>query len=363
MIPFGNLKKHYSLIKSNIDKAISDVLQGGWFILGETLKSFEKEFAEYCGKKYGVGVGNGTDALLLALKAYGIKQGDEVISVPNTAIPTISAIVSSGAKPVFVDVGEDYLIDVNKIEAAITEKTKAIMPVHLYGQVCDMEPILKIAEKYNLHVIEDCAQSHGAEYKEKKSPIGETGCFSFYPSKNLGAFGDAGMIVTDNEDLAKKLRMLRDYGKSERNSAKLHGYNSRLDDIQAAILSVKLKYLDMWNNERRKIAFIYDILLKNNFKIPIENKNNKHVYHLYVIKTDKRDELQNFLKNKGIGSVIHYPIPIHLQPAYEYLGYKEGDFPKAEQYASEILSLPIFPELENEEIQEVVKVIKEFFEN
>jgi len=290
MILFGNLKKHYYSIKTDIDKAISEVLESGWFILGEKLNLFEKEFAGYCGKKYGVGVGNGTDALLLALKAYDIKQGDEVITVPNTAIPTVSAIISSGAKPVFVDVCEDYLMDVNQIEKVITEKTKVIMPVHLYGQVCDMEPILKIAKKYNLYVIEDCAQAHGAEYNGKRAPIGETGCFSFYPSKNLGAFGDAGMIVTDNEDLARKLRMLRDYGKSERDVVKIHGNNSRLDDIQAAILSTKLKYLDIWNNERRKIAFIYDILLKNNFKIPIENKGNKHIYHLYVLRHKKRDE-------------------------------------------------------------------------
>ncbi len=363
MIPFGDLKRQYFSLEKEIDKAVKKVNSRGWFILGEEGREFEKEFSEYCGEKYGIGVASGTDALIIVLKALGIWEGDEVITVPNTAIPTVSAIVSSGAKPVFVDIREDYLIDPGKIEKSITKKTKAIMPVHLYGQACDMEHILEIAGSYGLAVIEDCCQAHGTEYKKKKVPIGEIGCFSFYPSKNLGANGDGGMIITSDDKLEEKLRMLRDYGQKEKFKTEIHGMNSRLDEIQASILRIKLPYLDKWNKKRRKIAFFYNSELKNLVKIPDEYKRNNHIYHLYVIRTDKRDNLQKFLKEKEIGTAIHYPIPLHLQPAYSFLGYKEGDFPNAEKYAKEILSLPCFPELKNKEMGEIATSIKEFFHN
>jgi dTDP-4-amino-4,6-dideoxygalactose transaminase len=360
MILFGDLKKQYLGIKREVDVAVNRVLESGWFILGAEQENFEKEFSEYCNKKYAIGVGNGTDALFLALKALNIGEGDEVISVANTAIPTISAIIATGAKPVLIDIGEDYLIDVFKIERAINAKTKAIIPVHLYGQACDMDSILKIAERNNLYVIEDCAQAHGAEYKGKKVPIGDIGCFSFYPSKNLGAFGDAGMILTDNDELKNKLKLLHNYGQSGTYISEINGYNSRLDEIQAAILRVKLKHLDEWNDKRRKIAEIYNEQLQGVTK-PKKNEWNNHVFHLYAIRTKKREQLIKHLKENGIGAKIHYPAPIHLQPAFKNLGYKEGDFPETERVAKEILSLPMFPELENNEISEIIKCINDFF--
>jgi len=360
MVTFGNLKRNYFSIKKEIDEAAERVLNSGWFILGKELESFEKEFANYCGKKYGVGVGNGTQALELALKSFDIGKGDEVITVPNTSPFTALGIIESGAKPVFVDIGEDYLIDVKKIEKAITEKTKAIMPVHLYGQACDMAPIIEIAEKHNLVIIEDCCQAHGAEYEGKKVPVSNIGCFSFYPSKNLGAFGDAGIIVTNNEKAAEKIRILRNGGQKIRDDVQVIGINSRLDEIQSAILRAKLKYLNKWNEKRREIAKNYNAELKNFAELPIENKNGKHVYHLYVIRNEKRDELKRYLAEMEIETGIHYSIPLHLEKAFSYLGYKEGDFPKTEKYAREILSLPMYPELTEEEIGKIIKTIKEF---
>lgn len=361
-IPFGDLKRQYLSLKKEIDNTISCVLEKGWFILGQEVEKFEQEFADYCGKRYGIGVGNGTDAVFLTLLALNIKEGDEVITVANTAIPCISAIVASKARPVFVDVGEDYLIDVNKIEEKITNRTRAIMPVHLYGQVCDMHKILEIAEKHNIPTVEDCCQAHGAEYKGKKCPIGDIGAFSFYPSKNLGCFGDGGMILTNNKELAEKLKMIRNYGQSDKYNAKIHGHNSRLDEMQAAILRIKLSYLDKWNEKRRNIASYYNSKLKNDkiFDIPLEKEDRKHIYHLYVVRTDKRNELRDYLKENNIGTDIHYPIPLHLQEAYKYLGYKEGELPNTEKYSKEILSLPIFPELTDEEIERVFETIIKF---
>ncbi|MBT3404888.1 DegT/DnrJ/EryC1/StrS family aminotransferase [archaeon] len=353
MVKFGNLKRNYLSIKDEINEAVMRVLEKGWFVLGEEGTKFEEEFSNFCGKEFGVGVNSGTDALKLALKAINIQQGDEVITVPNTAIPTVMAIIEAGAKPVFVDVGEDYLIDVSKIENAITPKTKAIMPVHLYGQVCEMKTILRIAERNNLKVIEDCAQAHGAEYKGKRVPIGNIGCFSFYPSKNLGAYGEGGMIITNEEKVCEKLKLLRNYGQSSRYDAKILGLNSRLDEVQAAILRVKLKHLEGWNEQRRKYAQKYNQNLNEIIKIPKENLFNKHVYHLYVIALKNRKEIMENLKREGIDTGIHYPIPLHLQEAFNYLNYKAGDFPVAEKNSKEILSLPIFPELEESEISEV----------
>lgn len=359
MIPFVDLSRDKKL-NEEIKRACSRVIDNGWFILGPELEKFEGEFAKYCGKNNCIGVGNGTDAITIALRAYDIGKGDEVITVPNTAIPTVAAIINSGAKPVLVDVGDDFLMNPSLIEKAITPKTKAIIPVHLYGQACDMDKILKIAGKNNLKAIEDCAQAHGAEYYGKKVPIGEIGCFSFYPSKNLGCYGDGGAIVTDAKEIEEKTKQLRNYGQVDRYHARIHGQNSRLDEIQSAILQTRLEHLDEFNQSRRKNAIRYDSLLENLVETPIERNGNYHVYHLYVIKTGKRDELANCLKEKGIGTAIHYPIAIHLQEAYKSLGYKEGDFPRAEKYSKEILSLPMFPDLKIEEIKEVCDAIKSF---
>lgn len=361
MIALGDLKRNYFKIYEEIDSVIKDVLEKGWFVLGKQGELFEKEFAGYCGRSYGIGVNSGTDALKLVLKAIGIKKDDEVITVPNTAIPTAMAIVEAGAKPVFVDVGEDYLIDASKIENVITPKTKVIMPVHLYGQACDMDAISEVAKKNNLFVIEDCAQAHGAEYRGMKVPIGDAGCFSFYPSKNLGAFGEGGMIVTNNKELSDKLKLLRNYGQSTKYDADILGSNSRLDEIQAAILRVKLKYLHEWNEQRRKIASKYNSNLKEIVKTPLENPLAKHVYHLYVIRTEKRNFVLEELKKRGIGTGIHYPIPLHLQKAFKYLGYKKGDFPIAEKFSEEILSLPMFPELTGKEVEKICSIIKDLY--
>jgi len=367
MIPFVDLKAQYDSIKDEINEAIQDVLNNTSFIMGEELIRFEEEFASFCCRKYAIGVANGSDALILALKACGIGEGDEVITVPNTFIATTEAITRVGGKVVFVDIDpKTYTIDVSKTEEKITEKTKAIIPVHLYGQSADMEPIMELAKKYNLKIIEDAAQAHGAEYKGKKvGSIGDTGCFSFYPGKNLGAYGDAGMITTNNEEIAEKVKLLRNHGRTTKKyEHEIEGYSSRLDNLQAAILRVKLKYLNQWNSMRRKNARKYNELLNNINGIitPYEADYAKHVYHLYVIRTEKgRDKLREELKSKGIAAGIHYPIPLHLQPAYNYLGYKRGDFPITEKASQEILSLPIFAELTGEQICETYQSIIDYY--
>jgi len=360
-IPFNDLTRQYKSIEGKLNRVLKDVLKSGWFILGKNVETFEKDFANYVGKKYGIGVASGTDALFLSLLACDIKAGDEVITVPNTAIPTIAAISATGAKPVLVDVNQFYTLDTAKIEEKISSKTKAIIPVHLYGQPCQMDPILKIAKRHNILVIEDCAQAHGAEYKGKKLPAGDIGCFSFYPTKNLGAYGDGGIIVTDNERLSRKLKLLRNYGETKRFTHIIKGYNSRLDEIQAAILRIKLKHLDRWNRKRRRIAKLYNELLSDLVATPQEDKNSKHVYHLYVVRTEKRNELKDFLFSRGIGTNIHYPIPVHLQKGYSDLRYKKGSLPKCEKYSKEILSLPIFPELKEKEIEYICESVREFF--
>ena len=365
MIPFVDLKAQYDSIKDEIDEAIQNVLNNTSFIMGEELKKFEVEFAIFCDVKHAIGVANGSDALILALRACGIGEGDEVITVPHTFISTAEAISNVGGKVVFVDIDpKTYTIDVSEIEEKITEKTKAIIPVHLYGQPADMAPIMRLAKKYNLRVIEDTAQAHGAEYKGKKvGSIGDVGCFSFYPGKNLGAYGDAGMVVTNNERIAKKIKLLRNHGRiTKKYEHDIEGYSSRLDNLQAAILSVKLRYLNKWNESRRRNAKKYNELLNNIDGIitPYEAEYAKHVYHLYVIKVEKegRDKLREELNSKGIATGIHYPIPLHLQTAYSYLGYKEGDFPITEKASQEILSLPMFAELSDEQIMEICYWIK-----
>lgn len=359
MIPFSALNRDAAL-NDRIKAACSRVIDSGWFIMGPELERFEKSFADYCKRRYAIGVGNATDAITITLNALGVGRGDEVITAVNTAIPTIAAIVNSGATPRLVDVNDFYLMNPENIEAAITPRTRAIIPVHLYGQSCDMHTIETIAQENNLKVLEDCAQAHGAEFLGKRVPILGTGCFSFYPSKNLGCYGDGGAIVTDDEDLAKKVKLLRNYGQSDRYHAKIHGQNSRLDEMQAAILSERLALLESFNKLRRDNAEVYNCLLENLVVTPKENPENKHVYHLYVVRSDKRDALAEHLKQKQIGTAIHYPIPIHLQEAYSDLGYKPGDFPNAEKFAGEILSLPMFPGLKLNEIHHVAEAIREF---
>lgn len=363
MIPLVDLKKQYYSIEDAVGRAIKQVLERGWFILGQNVERFEKEFSSYCGAKFAVGVGSGTEALHLALLACGIEQADEVITVPNTAVPTICAIFFASAKPVFVDIDPHiYTIDISKIKEKITHKTKAILPVHLYGHPADMDPIIEIAQKYNLKVIEDASHAHGAEYKSRKvGSIGDVGCFSFYPTKNLGAFGDGGMIVTNDKAIAEKIRLLRNYGQIKKDKYLIKGYDSRLDEIQAAILRVKLKKLDEWNESRRRNAQIYNRLLnKNRLNLPIEKDYVKHVYYLYVVRYKFRDKLREFLKSKDIETLIHYPTPVHLQEAYKDLGYKRGDFPVTEEYANEIISLPIYSELQENQIKTIVEAINEF---
>ncbi len=368
MIPFVDLKSQYDSIKDKIDEAIQNVLNNTSFIMGEELKKFEEEYALFCDVKYAIGVANGSDALILALKACSIGEGDEVITTPHTFIATAEAISNVGGKIVFVDIDpKTYTIDISKIKEKINERTKAIIPVHLYGQFSDMEPIMELAKKYNLKIIEDAAQAHGAEYKgEKVGSIGDVACFSFYPGKNLGAYGDAGMITTNDGEIAEKVKLLRNHGRiTKKYEHEIEGYSSRLDNLQAAILRVKLKYLNEWNDMRRSNAKKYNELLSNIDGIitPYEADYAKHVYHLYVIRTEKgRDKLREELKSKGIATGIHYPIPLHLQPAYRSFEFKEGDFPVTEKASQEILSLPMFAELNDEQIEEIVELIKKFKE-
>ncbi|MCK4795815.1 MAG: DegT/DnrJ/EryC1/StrS family aminotransferase [Spirochaetes bacterium] len=363
-VPFLNLKIQYNSIKDEIDKIIQEVINATAFAGGPFVKTFEDEFAKYCQTKYAIGVGNGTEALWLSLIALGIGVGDEVITTPNTFIATAEAITYCGAKPVFVDVIDDtYSMDTAAFEKAITPKTKAIIPVHIFGQMCDMDPIMEIAKKNNLYVVEDACQAQGAEYKDKRAgSIGDLGAFSFYPGKNLGAFGEAGAIVTNNEKLANKIKMFRDHGQGKKYYHDIIGWNARMDGIQGAVLSVKLKYLDKWNDARRKNAALYNEKLSsfNEIELPTKASYSKHVYHIYPIRVKNRDKLLSYLQENGIGCGIHYPVPIHLQNAYQSLNINKGAFPVAEQSAEEFISLPMFPELTEEQIDTVVDTIKDF---
>ena len=365
-IPLVDLKLQYLDIKEEIDKVIQGILDNTSFIMGKPVKQFEENLAKFCSCKHAIGVSSGSSALFLALKAYGIKEGDEVITVPNSFIATAEAIIQCGAKPVFVDIEKKtMLIDVNKVEEKITAKTKAIIPVHLYGQICDMDPLINIAKKHNLAIIEDAAQAIDAEYKELKLPVFETAIFSFFPAKNLGCYGDGGAVVTKDDKIAKLVSKLRDHGRISKYESDIIGYGERLDALQAAILDVKLKYLKTWTEKRQKNAYLYNELLdgSSNIKVPFEEDYSRHVYYMYEIKTDKRDELMEFLKEKNISCGIHYPIPLHLQPSLKFLGYKEGDFPVVEKISKEILSLPMYPELTKEQIEYVAENISKFFSN
>lgn len=367
-INFINLNVQHQKIRPEIDKSLGAVLDSGNFILGQEVKEFEDSFAKYCGGKFGVGVNSGTDALFLSLLSLGIKKGDEVIVPVFTFIATASAVSYTGAKPIFVDIEEEtYNIDVKKIEKAITKRTKAIIPVHLYGHAVDMEPLLKIARRRNIKVIEDCAQAHGATYtfnngKTKKiGSLGGIGCFSFYPTKNLGAFGDGGMVVTSNKIIYKKLLKLRDYGRKGRYEHIIVGFNSRLDTIQAAILRIKLRSLEQNNNLRRQKAAYYNKLLANlpNIILPKEKPYARHVYHVYAVRIKNRSKIINRLSAKGVTALIHYPIPLHLQKVYKNLNYKKGDFPVAEKVSAEVLSLPFYPQITFKEIEYVADSLKE----
>ena len=363
-VPFLDLKAQLAPIREEVQTAIDAVLDNTAFAGGPFVDKFEKEFAAFCGTKYAVGVGNGTDAIWLALLALGVGEADEVITVPSTFIATAEAISFAGADPVFVDIDPDTCnMDPVKLECAITPRTRAIIPVHLFGQPADMDPILAIAKKHNIPILEDACQAHGALYKGKKAgTMGIAGCFSFYPGKNLGAFGEAGAVVTDDEELAKRIKVLRDHGQPQKYHHDVIGWNGRMDGIQGAVLSVKLKYLDKWNEARRANAKKYDRLLAGvrEIRLPVEKDYARHVYHLYALRDPKRDALMTFLGEKGVATGIHYPVPLHMTKAYEYLDLKPGSFPVAELAASEFVSLPMFPELTDEQIAYVAACVKEF---
>lgn len=370
-IPFTDLGAQHREIQKEVHQAIRRVIKHNDFILGQDVRLFEKEFARFNNSRFAVGVSSGTAALFLSLLSLDIGRGDEAIVPAFTFIATALAVSYTGARPVFVDIEEDtYNIDPDKIRQAITKKTKAIIPVHLFGQPANMPEILKIAKEYNLKVIEDAAQAQGAGIKvpagrwRKTGSIADTGCFSFYPSKNLGAMGDAGMIITNSQEIYQKLLILRDCGRVSKYEHTIIGYNSRLDTLQAAILRIKLKKLTTWNNLRIKNAQIYNKYLKGikNIITPYESRDVKHVYHVYAIRAKKREQLLARLKNKGIGAIIHYPIPLHLQKAYKNLGYKRGDFPVAEKLAQEIISLPMYPHLKETQIKFVADTIKTVIE-
>ncbi|MFA5102775.1 MAG: DegT/DnrJ/EryC1/StrS family aminotransferase [Candidatus Thermoplasmatota archaeon] len=357
-VPFLDLQRQYAQIKSEIDGAIQRVVDRQFFILGEELASFETEFASYLGTEYVVGVGSGTDALMLALRALGIGTGDEVITQPNSFIATTLAITEIGATPVFVDIDSDtYQIDVRQIESKITKKTKAILPVHIYGAPCEIDTLMGIAKKHHLFVVEDACQAHGATYHGKKvGTFGDVSAFSFYPGKNLGAYGDGGALCTDNPEIYAKLLKLRNYGQSRKYFHDEIGINTRLDEIQAAVLRVKLKYLDEWNDKRNLIAQEYrDKLTNVHTQQLIEGAKSNH--HIFIVQVSKRDGLLDLLKQHGIHALIHYPIPIHLQKCYTHLDYMTGKFPVTELLSAEALSLPIFPELLADEIAYVIKTL------
>jgi dTDP-4-amino-4,6-dideoxygalactose transaminase len=351
----------YRYQKEFEEKAI-EVLRSGWYVLGKEVKSFEEEFAAWTGAKYCVGVGNGLDALWLAFRVLGVGAGDEVIVQGNTYIASVMGITINGATPVFVEPDEYHAIDTSKIEAAITDKTKAILVVHLYGQASKMDDVVEICKKYNLRLVEDCAQSHGAKFDGRTTgTFGDIGCFSFYPSKNLGAFGDGGAIVTDDPEINRAMRMYRNYGSEVRYYNKVVGANSRLDEIQAGLLRVRLKHMEELNAEKveiseRYLREIHNLLIE----LPKTREHCTHIWHQFVIRTERRDELMQYLKNKGISTIIHYPVPPHLQEAYTYLGHKTGDYPITERYANQVLSIPLYNGMTKEEQDYVIRAINEW---
>jgi dTDP-4-amino-4,6-dideoxygalactose transaminase len=368
IIRFNDLKKQVDDIQDEINQSLKEVFDRGQFILGSQVEAFEKEFADYCGADYAVGVGSGTEALHLALIAAGIQSGDRVITVPNTAVPTVSAITFAQATPVFVDIDpETYTMDVNRLEDVLKKypggknRPKAVIPVHLYGQCAEMDPILYLARRYGLKIIEDACQAHGSLYKNRKSgTMGDAGCFSFYPTKNLGAYGDGGAVITNNKKLAGRLRMLRNYGEVKKYEHRIKGFNSRLDELQAAVLRRKLIHLDTWNETRRRVAKQYHSLLRDaDVILPREAKDHRHIYHLYVVRHRQRNALRAHLLRNGVETAIHYPIPVHLQKAYIELGRKKGSYPVAEKMAKEIVSLPMYPGIDDPQVERICSVIRQ----
>ncbi|MBA4538050.1 DegT/DnrJ/EryC1/StrS family aminotransferase [Bacillus aquiflavi] len=367
-VPMLDLSEQYQILKDEIIETLDSVMTSSRFILGDNVKQLEASIAKFVNANYGIGVANGSDALHISLQACGVQAGDEVITTPFTFFATGGAIARAGATPVYVDIDPvTFNIDATKIEEAITEKTKAIIPVHLYGQAADMDAIMEIAKKHQISVIEDAAQAIGAEYKGKKiGEIGDATCYSFFPTKNLGAYGDGGMIVTKDQQLEEKMKIIRVHGSKPKYYHHVLGYNSRLDEIQAAVLNVKLPHLNKWSEMRRENARYYTQLLNEKLgeKIvtPTEVAERYHVYHQYTIRVKNRDDLQSFLKENGVASMIYYPVPLHLQPVFAHLGYKEGDFPEAERAAKEVLSLPMFPEMKKEQQEYVVNMIAKYYE-
>jgi dTDP-4-amino-4,6-dideoxygalactose transaminase len=361
-VPFLDLNAHHRPIREQLDAAIRDVIDASAFAGGPFVAAFEKDFAKYCGTAFAIGVGNGTDAIWLALLALGVGEGDEVITVPSTFMATAEAITYCGARPKFVDIDEQtYTMDPALLERAITPRTKAIVPVHLFGQCADMDPILEIASRHGIPVVEDACQAHGAVYKNRKAgALGVAGCFSFYPGKNLGALGEAGGVTTDDRELAAKIQVLRDHGQHRKYYHSKIGWNARMDGIQGAVLSVKLKHLEVSNVRRHAHGLLYDQLLGGTEEImtPFEAPHNRHVYHVYAVRVQERNQILQALAERGISCAIHYPIPVHLQEAYRFLGCGEGSFPVAERCAEEFLSLPMFPELTNEQIHAVAEELK-----
>ena len=361
MIPVVDLKAQYRALKPEIERAVLAVLEDAQFVLGPAVAAFERDFAAFCRTSEAVGVNSGTSALHLALLAAGVKPGDEVITVPFTFVATVAAIEYAGARPVLIDVEPGFwTMDPARIEAAVTPRTKAIVPVHLFGQPADMDPILEMAARHGLAVIEDACQAHGSEYKGRRcGSIGQLGCFSFYPGKNLGAFGEGGALVTNDPDLARKVRLLRSWGEETRYEHKYRGFNYRMDGVQGAVLGVKLKYLERWTDARRSRAAEYRRRLSGTpATAPAERPASRHVYHQYVVRVAERDAWRAALADGGVQTAVHYPIPVHLQPAYRDLGYSRGDFPVAEQAAGEVLSLPMFPELTDEQIDSIARVFR-----
>ncbi|PTX62546.1 dTDP-4-amino-4,6-dideoxygalactose transaminase [Melghirimyces profundicolus] len=366
--PLLDLKAQYREIREEIQKAVMGVLEGGRYILGPEVKSLEEEVAAYSGTRYGIGVANGTDALLLTLDAWGIGPGDEVITTPFTFFATAEVISKLGARPVFVDIDpETCNLDVSLLENHVSEKTKAVIPVHIFGQPANLDEVTAFAEKHGLRVLEDAAQAIGAEYKGRRiGSFGDAATYSFFPTKNLGGYGDGGMVVTDDAQLAETLKSLRVHGRSPH--SKYHnaliGYNSRLDELQAAALRVKLQYLDRWNEARRERARVYNRLLEGlPVTTPVEAEDRKHIYHLYIIQTEERDGLMEHLKSRGIGTAAYYPVPLHLQEVYRDLGYREGDLPVAEEICRRSMALPLYPELDEATQMRVVEAVKQFFDS
>jgi len=365
-IPFLELSRAYPRDRHALREAVERTLASGRYILGDELAAFEREFAAYCGTRHAVGVGSGTDALHLALRACGVRAGDAVITAPNTAVPTVCAIVAANARPVFADVDADTLtLDPERLRSCLKAQpgfAKAVIPVHLYGYAADLTSICAVAEEYGLPVIEDAAQAHGTEYANRKAgSLGPAGCFSFYPTKNLGAYGDAGMVVTNEDGIAARLRMLRNYGEEAKYRNRLAGFNSRLDELQAALLRAKLPYLDERVATRRRLARLYgDLLAGLPLRLPPDKPAARHSFHLYAVRSSRRDELQAHLRAHGVETAVHYPIPVHLQEAYQWLGYRQGDFPCAERACREVLSLPLYPELAEDEVEYVASVIRTF---